>query len=161
MFFLIGPAFVAAAVALTVWPTKRLPAYPDRKVRDWWVVGGLFAGGIVAHRLFVRALGVVIDVAPQARALSLAGGSSALASGSRGAERTLYIACLAVLAWQLWRETVELPRASAASGAPYAARVLWRDVGGLAVACVAMYVMAFGVPGLRRGRAADDDDDDD
>lgn len=139
---LVGPILTIVAVCLAVWPTKDDAAYPARRVRDWWSIVGCMIGAVVAHRLAFALLGFGVGFVPGVgRAIQMSG---VIGAGAGGMEKAMYITLVAVLLWQAWRETVELPRERAGDSPPY--RIVWRDVVGLTLCAAILLVWAFGLP---------------
>lgn len=72
IFLLIGGALAITSVFLTIFPTKYDPEYPERKRRDWPVVIGLFAGGVVSiyvNVIFMKG----VNFTPQGKLMRLGG----------------------------------------------------------------------------------------
>lgn len=142
MIWLIGPAFTITAVCLAIWPTKNVPEYPNRKVRDWWVIGGLFIGGVLAFRLWWALLNTFV---PVGKVMTVVQASGVLDGGARGLERIAYVGLMLILLWQVWYEVVKMPQEHAGDSPPY--QIVWRDVVGLSVCALVLYTWAFGIPG--------------
>ena len=54
--WLAGPVLVTVSIILIVNPSKQDPDDPNKKIRDWPVIIGCFVGGVVAFKLWSKAL---------------------------------------------------------------------------------------------------------
>lgn len=91
---MLGPLLVALAIWFLMKPSKNDPRFPGRKRRDWWVIGGLFLGGIAAHHVTM----FIITHIPQLRLVTMFINFEL----PRGVRRTMRPARSAVSSW-LWR----------------------------------------------------------
>lgn len=133
----IPPILMVVAVCLVIWPTKKDPAFPDRKVRDWWAIGWLLVSAMVVYRVGAWVFNNILSFFPVGRVLQMTGVAEA---GTNGVEKAMYTCVLVVLVWQAWREAVTVPRET---NQP----ILWREVGGCLVFAAVVYVFAYGWPG--------------
>lgn len=69
--FIVAPVLIGVALYYTTHPSKHDPLYPERKRRDWWLIGGLFGGGILGYYVSKVVTNVLLQVVPQLRVVGL------------------------------------------------------------------------------------------